>query len=589
MAGYLIAEEGPLAGLVITFEEGNQWILGRDPDEATIVLEDPMVSRKHVICRQTSEGFVLENLSSVNPATQNGKIITEEVLLKEGDILEIGTTFFRFSEKNPNLPKEEPEDTYPFYEEETPLTSIDLEAGPLHRWLLKVISGPNTGAEFHLAPKHTYLLGKDSQTCDVVFYDLSVSKEHARIEVAENDQLFIEDLGSLNGVLLNGEKIEQRAEISSQDIVSLGTTSFLLIDCHKIHETIVSAAPIPAVKKEEELAVAPSILQEEVPKQETSWKNLVISKKHLMFGMFFALFILGLIASSFSLFQSKEVVISTKHESKQVAEALEKFPSVQYSFNLSTGKLFLVGHVLTSIEKQELSYTLSNLPFIQSIEDTVVIDELVWQNMNEILQLNSDWQAVSIHAPLPGKFVMKGYVKTTSQAEALTDYMNSHFPYLDLLENAVNITNNMTIQVENLLMSQGFSSLAFSLTGGDLIITGSLNKKNSSDLENLIEALAKIPGIISVQNYVLYSQGPNGSQVAGGNLTNQGEPNLDLSQNYIVSGFSHGDNNEEFAIINTKIFTTGDFLDGMQITAIEPTQILLEKDGIKFRINYNLQ
>lgn len=99
MAGYLVAEEGPLAGLIITFEEGSQWILGRDPDEATIVLEDPMVSRKHVICHLTPEGFTLENLSSVNPATQNGKIITEEVLLKEGDILEIGTTFFRFTEK----------------------------------------------------------------------------------------------------------------------------------------------------------------------------------------------------------------------------------------------------------------------------------------------------------------------------------------------------------------------------------------------------------------------------------------------------------------------------------------------------------
>ena len=48
MAGHLIAEEGPLAGLVISFEEGEEWLLGRDPDEATIVLEDPMVSRKHV-------------------------------------------------------------------------------------------------------------------------------------------------------------------------------------------------------------------------------------------------------------------------------------------------------------------------------------------------------------------------------------------------------------------------------------------------------------------------------------------------------------------------------------------------------------
>jgi len=96
MAGYLIAEEGPLSGLIVRFEEGNEWILGRDPDESSVVLEDSMVSRKHAICRLTPEGFLLENLSSVNPATQNGKIITEAVLLREGDIIQIGARFFVF-------------------------------------------------------------------------------------------------------------------------------------------------------------------------------------------------------------------------------------------------------------------------------------------------------------------------------------------------------------------------------------------------------------------------------------------------------------------------------------------------------------
>ena len=55
MVAYLIGEEGPLSGLVIRFEGGDQWSLGRDPDESAIVLEDPMVSRRHVICRRTSE------------------------------------------------------------------------------------------------------------------------------------------------------------------------------------------------------------------------------------------------------------------------------------------------------------------------------------------------------------------------------------------------------------------------------------------------------------------------------------------------------------------------------------------------------
>ena len=56
MAGYLIGEEGPLAGLILRFDEGTEWSLGRDPDIVGIVLEDSMVSRKHVICRLSCAG-----------------------------------------------------------------------------------------------------------------------------------------------------------------------------------------------------------------------------------------------------------------------------------------------------------------------------------------------------------------------------------------------------------------------------------------------------------------------------------------------------------------------------------------------------
>ena len=101
MAGFLVAEEGPLVGLVIRFEEGEEWILGRDPDVSYQVLEDPMVSRKHVICRLSDDGYVLENLSAINPATVNGKPVEEPTLLQEGDTVQVGNVFFHFTLKDP--------------------------------------------------------------------------------------------------------------------------------------------------------------------------------------------------------------------------------------------------------------------------------------------------------------------------------------------------------------------------------------------------------------------------------------------------------------------------------------------------------
>ena len=51
MTAYLICEDGPHAGQIVTLADSNEWIIGRDPDVSFQVLEDPMVSRKHCVVR----------------------------------------------------------------------------------------------------------------------------------------------------------------------------------------------------------------------------------------------------------------------------------------------------------------------------------------------------------------------------------------------------------------------------------------------------------------------------------------------------------------------------------------------------------
>ncbi len=595
MAGYLIAEEGPLAGLIVNFEEGNEWILGRDPDESTIVLEDPKVSRKHIICRHVEDGgvngFLLENLSSVNPSTQNGKVITEPVLLAEGDILQIGSTYFRFTEKKPFLdiieesPLEEnlediEEEILPTNEEDT-LSSVNFDMPKSGKWLLKVISGPNAGAEFDLQTSSTYILGRDANVSEVVFHDLSVSRQHAKIIVDDADQLFIEDLHTRNGVVVNGELITEKKELSSQDLIALGTTSFLVIDREQIHETIISPPSGPLFKPEEaDLKESPkeelTAAKTDVSTENKSWKDLIISTKHLAAAGLFTILLLILVTASFSLFRSEPIIISPEYnEEKILEEALKPFSSVHYSFSEATGKLFLIGHVLTSIQKQELSYTLSTLPFLKSIEDTVIIDELVWQNMNALFLSYPEWQAITVHSPSPGKFVLKGYVQTLEQAQLLGEYINSNFPYPNLLENQVIIGNNLSMQIQSRLIETGFGSVTFQVTNGELVLTGRIDDTKESEFANLLKGLQTLPGIRVVQNYVIYAK--------------EDTSRVDISSKYTITGFSTGDNNEQFVVINQKIFGEGDFLHGMKITEITANNILLEKDGVKFRIDYNLQ
>ncbi len=557
MAGYLIAEEGPVSGLVVRFEEGEEWVMGRDPEEVDIVLEDPMVSRRHAICRRAAEGYLLENLSSVNPATQNGKIIAEPVLLHEGDIIQIGNTFFRFTEKEPR------EEAPHLSSEALEAPSLAISSMPSGRWMLKVTTGPNTGAEFTMQQGVTYTIGKDPTSCDILFQDVSVSRQHARIIVDENDHIFIEDLGSRNGTVLNGEIITERKELHSQDAVSLGTTTFLMIDREKEHVTIVSA-PVVKAKKEGVEALTPR-----------DWKEMKISKRHLVVALCLGLVIIASFVAMTSLFESQAVVSAEKKEGSRIEEIVKKYPDIQFSYNEGSGKLFLIGHVLTAVEKQELMYQINGLSFLKNIEDNVVIDEYVWQNMNALLMTNSDWLGVAISSPAPGKFVIRGYLQTVEQAQALSDYLNINFPYLDKLDNQVVVESNLMTQVESELLERGYNNVTYQLTNGELVLAGRVDGADSPKFDGLVKSFKALPGIRSVKNFVIY--------------TTEDSSLVDLSSKYKVMGFSKRDGESHYVVINGKILTLGDTIDGMTIMNIETTMVLLEKDGLKFKINYNLQ
>jgi type III secretion system YscD/HrpQ family protein len=561
MAGYLIAEEGPLAGLILRFEEGDEWVIGRDPDEVELVLEDPMVSRKHVICRRAPEGYILENLSAVNPATQNGKIITEPVLLQEGDIIQVGNTFFRFSERAPESDQGSPL----FLEEASDLATLSMATPPDARWMIKVITGPNSGAEFFMQKGRSYIIGKDPEVCDIIFQDLSVSRQHAKITLDDEAQVTIEDLGSRNGTLVKGKQITEATPLHSQDLIALGTTSFMVIDREQSRQTIIAQAPVQQSEEEELIETAP-------PKD---WREMIIPKKHLIFAGVIGCALLVLVVGMISLFQSEPLEAPPRHESEQVVEIVKKYPDVQFSYNDGSGKLFLTGHVLTPVEKQELVYQLNGLKFISSIEDTVVIDEYVWENMNALLMTNAAWMGVSIHSPTPGKFVVRGYLQTLDQAQALADYLNVNFPYLDRLDNQVVVESNLMTQVQSLLLERGYNNVSYQLTDGELVLSGRVDGKDTSRFDSLVKEFKALPGVRMLKNYVIY--------------TTEESSLVDLSTKYKVMGFSKKDGTSQYIVINGKILTIGDLLDGMTITTISPTVVLLEKDGLKFKINYNLQ
>ena len=579
MASYLVAEEGPLAGLIIRFEEGSEWILGRDPDVSYQVLEDPMVSRKHVICRLTDEGYVLENLSAVNPASVNGKPIDEPVLLQEGDTVQIGNVFFHFTLKDPienkaeekQVEEKEMTDSPTIYEESDDLGALAFSGASDARWIIKVISGPNAGAEFGLPEGSTYIIGKNPDTCDILFQDLSVSRQHAKITAKSDGTVTIEDLGSLNKVLINGQEIAAPTQLQSQDLVALGTTSFLAIDQQQTRETIISPSAgldytPPHGEKEEEVDTA-----EEIAKK--NWKKMVIPTRHLIIaGIFAILLILGL-GGVFSLFKSESITLTMGDETQEVAKALKNFPEVEFSFNPATGKLFILGHVMTEIDQQEMIYQLKALNFVHSIDDNVIIDELVWENTNALLIKNPSWRGVNLTSIIPGHYVLRGYVQNLEDSAKLAEYININFPYLDKLDNQVVVENTLEAQIQGILTQNQFGNVTFQFSNGELVLAGRVPSNQEKKYDEMTSELKKLKGVRLVKNFVVLSQ-PTSDIV-------------DISSKYKVTGSSKYGNVNQYVVINGKILSVGNDLDGMTITRMENNSILLEKDGIKYRINYN--
>lgn len=580
MAGFLVAEEGPLSGLIIRLEDGEEWIVGRDPDVAFQVLEDPMVSRKHLIIRLTSEGYIVENLSTINPTSVNGNPLTDPITLQEGDVVQVGSTLFRFTEQDPSIESEdsfkEEESIHPtLLESEDPLDTLSFNEVTQSRWMLKVISGPNTGAEFGIQKSHAYVLGKDPNNCDIIFQDLSVSRQHAKIHVDEKEVVTIEDLKSRNGTYVNGYKIEEVENLNSQDLIAVGTTSFLVIDKEQARETIFSPASVHSHAFEAKEKHDEEVETEEILDGKKSWKDLFIPTKHLVIAGFFGLLVLVGVFGAISLFKTQDVEISYKDNEKQIEETLKPFKGVQYTYNSHTGKIFILGDVLTSVDHQELVYMLKSLPFIRSIEDNVTIDEIVSNDMNALLSRNPNWRAVAMTTSEPGKFVLKGYVQTLKDAAHLSEYVNLNFPYNEKLANEVVIEHNLEAEVQSTLTGSGFVNVSFEFTNGELVLAGRVTDSHKKDFDDVLSQLRKLPGIRSVKNFVI--------------MTSASTASIDISKNYKVTGTSkYGDENE-YVVINGMILTKGDSLDGMNITGINSDEVNLEKDGLKYKILYNQQ
>ncbi len=625
MGAKLVAEEGLLKGLVLSLDKGDQWVIGRDPDSCQLLIEDPSASRKHALVRTTQEGIVLENLSSTNPVQINDQEIKEPQLLKNGDAVKLGSGTFRFytdaaadtatEEKGTEEPNGTPQEILPpptpqeeahppdltaeaeqpqksLFEEESDadkaaLAEINFDLTETGRWLLKVVGGPNNGAEYSMQTGNVYLVGTDPNSCDIVFHDGSVSRQHARIAIGEDDSIAIEDLKSRNGTVVEGVPVAGKQKLNPNSIVGMGTTSFVVYDREGEMQTIISPL-LPSIVKvlqQEEAkqseADAKAAEQQKIAEEAVAAGALVKPpEKHAHLGAFLLIGILagliGIIGFGVASLMKSEPVVVQEHVDANAAlkKALASYPDVKYQFNPATGRLNLVGHVLTQSDKNELLFNLQNYKFITSIDDKdVVIDEGVAREINQVLARNPEWKGITIQTPSPGHFMLTGYLQSRKQAEQIWDYISNNFPYLDLLQKRMVVEEEVISSVNQVLQNAGIRDINAQISNGDLTLTGNVATGKLTELNQVIPKLKEIQGVRNIKNFVTELP-PEQSMV-------------NISDRYEVTGVAQKGGVNMNVVINGRVLARGDSLDGMVITSIRPNAVFLEKDGIKYRIDYS--
>ncbi len=88
-----------------------------------------------------------------------------------------------------------------------------------YEWLCTMSNGATIRVD-----RETMIIGR-SRTCDIVVPSTKISRQHAKLSFIEGD-LWIEDLGSANGVWHNGDKI-QHARVGNGDAYTISDETLL--------------------------------------------------------------------------------------------------------------------------------------------------------------------------------------------------------------------------------------------------------------------------------------------------------------------------------------------------------------------------
>lgn len=127
-----------------------------------------------------------------------------------------------------------------------------------------------------------YVIGRETssgqQLCDFAIHDKTVSRKHAEIESAsDGGKCFLTDLGSHNGTLINGERLETCREVKEGDSIMFGQAEFRLApsDEPESHPTGPTKTKLSDLDPKNSVYLSINEALKPLPSPSTELKNLL--------------------------------------------------------------------------------------------------------------------------------------------------------------------------------------------------------------------------------------------------------------------------------------------------------------------------
>jgi pSer/pThr/pTyr-binding forkhead associated (FHA) protein len=243
----------------------NEVYIGRAPGNH-IQLNNGAVSGQHVRLLRSGGEYFLHELESRNGTSVNGERVASgsRKLLRDGDLLQVVHYNIEFhANLLAGLHNQTTDNTTQFalsmLQSGVGGTSGVEETPPQ----IFVTNGEEQGLHAPLPTSYSEIRIGRSRSCQLPINDENISREHCLVR-RDGNRVYIRDLNSRNGVMLNGKRLPPNADmpLRDRDEFMLGTIAFVLSSPQTADED--------AAERETERRAAEAAKEEHVPIQRPS-------------------------------------------------------------------------------------------------------------------------------------------------------------------------------------------------------------------------------------------------------------------------------------------------------------------------------